>query len=656
MKKWTLVLTVAMIATWPTYVQAQVTSSFPDIWKDKPVPHTGITTDHPFSLLDFRILRDFNTSPRDKGENFTQYKTVYKHIQVNTQMGADSLSQFIIEVAANEVLRGLRIRLLHPNGQLIGLNQQVRMMMQPDHRKQLVINDLKLEPGSELEYELSVKTSGSFAGNDYLQSATPTNQAAFTLIAPEIMTFRFKTSAGLPSVTDSIANGNHYYQMMVSNIPALPTNELYFYQPQLQRIDFALQQVAERKDTVRINWQQFGEDSYIPLVAVSKAEYKQLEKEIHKWPFLQQRLPVPTLIYLVEQYIKTNIAIIPASGDGETMDIISILHNKRAEKAGLTRLMNAVYYILNIPTQVLFTSSRDQLPLDSQLVNGDLPTNVLLYFPALQQALSPTEMNTRFPCYPALWAGIPALRCRDTLIGQESKVFTDFIQTPVVSYTFSNVALEATLADITNPVWEVKQTFSGYPAANVKTAFTNDDGTTESKFKIYNAILPFESGERKPTAIAPENETFTNRPLDKPVQVNSTLLTSSVIENNGNQYIIHIGHLLGGTISAAVKVPENAALPVQIVFPYYQEKRISITLPAGYKVTNKSLFSANISDKGAQPALGYKMRCEQEGNQLHIFVVEWYRQTNFYGAQKMLFQQMMDLIQKIQSQNLVLEK
>ncbi|SKD00316.1 hypothetical protein SAMN05660461_1774 [Chitinophaga ginsengisegetis] len=655
MKKWVLLLAVAGIAILPLSMQAQVNSYFPEIWKDNPQLHTTPSTDAPYTIVDYRMVRDFNVSPRDKAQATSHYKTLYKNIKVNTQRAADSLTRLVMSMEPSEALRGLRIRVIHPGGTVTSLNEQVRMIEMDRERKAIVANNLVLEAGCEIEYELSLKVQYDYAGTDYLQSGIPCNQLSFVLIAPKTLDFMVKPGAGLPALQDSIAGNNHYYQLSMQNMPALPNSDLYFYLPQLKRIDFGLKQAIEGKDTVRMTWQKFGEDSYIPFVAVSKAEYKQLEKELQKWPFLKQRIPVPQMIYLVEQFIKSNYRLVEPSETGETVDIISIIRNKQAEKAGFTRLMNAVYYMLNIPTQILFTTSRDSLLMDSQLVYRQLPTNVLLYFPGLQQALAPTETNTRFPCYPSLWTGIPALRCRDTLVAGESKVLTDFIQTPAPPYTLSNITTEATLRSVTDPTWDVKQSFGGYPASNLKTAFGGTGSTPEGRLQVYNAILPFEPGIRKPTEVKAENEVFNNRTLDKPVLLSSTLLTTSSVENKNNSIVIHVGPLLGGNIPVDIPLPPGD-LPVQITFPYYQERRVIIPLPAGYKVANKEDFSAEINDKGADPALGFKMRCEQDGNQLRIFVLEWYKKTDFSGSSKAVFGQLLERIHTLQQQDLVLVK
>lgn len=655
MKKWVLLLAVAAIAMLPCSIQAQVNSYFPEIWKEKPLLHAVTTTDHPYTILDYRLVRDFNVTRQDKANNWSHYKTIYKNVKINTQAAADSLIQLIMTMEPDETLRGLRLRMLSPNGDVTDLNNQVRMIVLNDNRRAVVANNLVLQPGAELEYELSLKVEYDYAGSEFLQSPLPCNHVSFTLAAPKELEFRFKTSPGVPAPSDSIAGNTRYYQLNMQNVPELKNNDLYYYLPQLKRVDFALHQAIDGKDTIHMTWQQYGEESYVPLVAVSKAEYKQLEKELQKWPFTQQRMPTTQMIYLVEQYVKSNFQLTSPSETGETADIISIIKSRRAEKAGMVRLLNAVYYMLNIPTQMLWTSSRDSLLLDSQLVDRQLARNVLLYFPTVQQALAPTDMGTRFPCYPALWAGIPALRCRDTLIGQESKVLTDFVTTPTVPYTLSNITMDATLQSVTAPVWDVKQSFGGYPGANIKAAFGSAGSATEGKFKIYNALLPFEPGVRKPTAVTTESEVFNNRMLDKPVQLNSTLNTPSLVENKNTQLHIHLGQLLGGTLSADIPLPEEN-LPVQMSFPYYQEKRINIPIPAGYKVANKGDFSADISDKGSQPALGLKMRCEQEGNMLHIYIIDWYRQTDFSGNNKSIFGQMLHTVRKLQQQDLILVK
>ncbi|RFS24826.1 DUF3857 domain-containing protein [Chitinophaga silvatica] len=648
MKKWIFFLTVGICIA--NITTAQSNNYFQDLWKEQPELHTT-TSDAPFTVLNYKVVRDFNVTRKDRSYRCFQYKAIYKSIKVNTRQGADSLHQIMLSFEQNEELVSMRIRAINAKGEVINLDQQVRTIRMPDSRKVIVVRDFGLAPGWEIEYELIMKILYDLSGSDYLQSTTEVENASFQLIAPASYSFKVKPTGGLPPATDSTSNYLRFYTVSARNLAPLVYNELFYFLPQLQRVDFSLDQAIEQKDTVRSSWQHFGQENYIPYVSISKPEYKQLEKELKRWGFLQKPMPLPQLIYQVEQYVKSNYTIVDPVYTKETFDIISILKSKRVEKAGMVRLLSGIYYLLNVQSQILLMSSRDTIPLVPDVVVGEVPKNILLYFPQVQQALAPTEMDSRFPCYPSIWSGITALRCRDTLIGEESKVLTDFITTPVVPYTNSNITLEATLNDWNNPSWEVKQSFGGYPAANIKAAFTNSENNQENKNKILNVLLPFQGGSRRPSAIQLENEKFTNIPLNKPVLLQSTLSTPNLISTTDGQTKLHIGELVGGTMSTALQIPPGD-LPIQLSFPYYQEKRINITVPAGLRLTNINEFNTDIND----PALGYKIKCTQDGQQLRVFIIEWYKNADITGKSKQSFKAIQQKVSQLQKLDMVFSK
>lgn len=655
MKRLIFFLSVICVASLPLLTSAQINNYYPDTWKDNAQPEavalTGAAAEAPYYITSYKIARDFNITNRDKAEAITHYKTVYKRIHINTAAAADSLTQLALTLENGELLRDFRIRSLLPNGKIINLTDQTRSLKLNDGRTAVVVNNIQVQSGGELEYELSLKEMFDYAGADYLQSGIASGQTQFMLVAPRNLQFNFHPANGVSAVTDSVAGNNRYHKVVLHQVPALKNNDFYYFLPQLQRIDFALNSAVEGRDTTRLTWQQFGQDLYIPYVSVSKNEQRQLEKELDRWPFLKYRLPVPQLIYLVEQYIKTNYSLRLASDFSEAQDLSTIIRTKQTDRNGMVKLMMAAYYTLNIPVQLLATASRDTIPLQKNLVNRAAASNILLYFPSQQQALAPTEMNTRYPCYPPLWSNTLALRCRDTLVGTESKVLTDFIMTPQPQYTFSNSTLEASLSSISHPVWKVTQSFGGYGGSNAKNAFIQAT-TTEERNNIFNALLPFLPGARTVVSVEAQNEKFTNAPLDKPVVVNSTLETPGLIVQDGDHYLLSIGPLLAGVQNYRYHLPEGDK-PVQLAFPYYQEKRIHIDLPAGYTLTDKAAFTADITHNNV---LGLKMRCEEENSRLHIFIIEWYSQSELNGEDKKTLGNILDRFRKLQLQQLTLVK
>ncbi|RBL92311.1 hypothetical protein [Chitinophaga flava] len=654
MKQLIFFVIVTFIASLSLQTSAQINNYYPGTWQDNAHTEavTGPIAQQPYYITSYKIARDFNITNRDKAETFTHYKTIYKKIHINTAAAADSLTQLALTLENGEVLRGFRIRAIFPDGKTANLTDQTRSLKLNDNRIAVVVNNIQVQAGCELEYEMSLKIQFDYAGSDYLQSGIATGQTHFMLAAPRNLQFRFHSANGLPAVKDSSSGNSHFHQVALQHVTPLKSNELYYYLPQLQRIDFALNNAIEGKDTTRITWQQFGEDAYIPYVSVNKNEQKQLEKELDRWPFLRQRRPTSQLIYLVEQFIKSNYSLRPASDFFEAPDLGTIIRNKQTDKVGMVKLMMATFYTLNVPVQLLFTASRDTIPLQQDLVNRAAANNILLYFPTEQQALAPTEMDTRYPCYPSLWTNTLALRCRDTLVGTQSRVLTDFITTPQPLYTLSSSTLEASVSNLSAlPSWKVTQSFGGYAGSNVKNAFSQAN-TTELRNAIFNAILPFMPGNRKPLAVEAQNEKFTPLPLDKPVVITSTLETPGLVVQDGGNYIIGIGQILTSNQNYNYSIPEGNR-PIQLAFPYYQEKRVHIELPDGYTLADKAAFTADITNKNL---MGFKMRCEEENGRLNIYTIEWYSQNEFNGDSKKTFEAVMHRLKQLQQQPLILKK
>ena len=74
-------------------------------------------------------------------------------------------------------------------------------------------------------------------------------------------------------------------------------------------------------------------------------------------------------------------------------------------------------------------------------------------------------------------------------------------------------------------------------------------------------------------------------------------------------------------------------------------------------VTHKEDYTADITyNAGTQPIMGFKMRCEEENNRLHIYTIEWYSKSNFTGDSKKTFEAMVQRLKRLQQQHLVLKK
>ncbi|WP_291913381.1 DUF3857 domain-containing protein [Chitinophaga sp. CB10] len=630
-------------------------NKFPDVWPRNAVKHPvpgGPQYNVPFFTLIQRETFDFNVNNEDKAAGIAYYHKLYKSIQIQQTLNRDSFNSVQFSVPGSEETRSLNVRKISADGTATNLARNARAVNNNAGGTTISIEGLEANAGDEIEYELTTKASG-YAGAFIMQSEIPTAEALFRLTAPKTMKFNF--SSNIPGAAPAVSEeGNsNVYTFTRENVAPIRSNPLYNVKPVLARLEFALAEITEGSKTTKINWQDFGKETFIPYAAINKQEARLVEKELGNLPFLKQRMPLPQLLYLLEQYMKNNYQLTPPDPYQQPGDLVEAIRTKRTDKMGMIKLMNAFLYYLNIPTHVLFTSARDEIPLQKDLVNPQLASNVLLYFPTLGQAMAPGEPESRFPCYPANWINLLAVRCHDTLIGDKSEVLTDLINTPLPDYTFSNISMDASLTDLNNPTWEVTQSYGGYAAANVKRGFERAGNDESRKNAAFNSILPLEPAMRKVVSYSATNETFNNYPLDKPVVVKSKLSTPSLVENKGTGKNIKVGNLLSGSLILNPVMPEDT-LPVQLAFPFYFETRLHIDIPQGYKVMNKDDFSASIGDKNEH--LGMKMRLVQDGNKAHIFVVQYFKLVDFKGADKDLFRKIVERVQILKQQELILGK
>jgi hypothetical protein len=639
----------------PLSASSQINRYLPDTWKPQPEPAAATGSGPNYTLLHYAIVRDFNIPESDRQLYITHYKTVYRHIRANRPSPSDSLTQLVIPLERNESYRSAQARISYADGSTLNIRPQMARLK--DGREALVLAPLQMKPGSELEYDLTLKESEDYAGADIMQSTMPCERADYMLVAPADLLFHHKSSNGFPALTSSSENGVQRLKATSGPIPGLqPDNGLYYYQPRLQRVEFALHAEAGKKDTAYNTWQHQGEQLYLQYVSIEQQEYRRLQKELKKWSFLQRNPPLPTLIYQVEQYIKTHYRLVPVADQYELADLSSILHSQNANEAGMVRLMAAVYDMLGIRCQLLFTTARDEVPLDSNLVNLKPAQHVLLYFPTLGQALSPTETSTRFPLYPPGWCNTLALRCRDTLQNNERVVLTDMVQTPQPDYTLHNISLEATLrlnAAHDSLRLQTTQTYGGFPATILRETLSGKK--EEEKKTAYESLLPALPEQRSVHSLQAANESWPDYQPNQPFTLKSIMDAGGLLSNEQGKLQIRIGQLLANALQRQALPPDG--IPVEMVYPFYQEKRLYLELPAGYKVANIADFNTDIHyNEGNTAALGSKITCRQENNRLNIYAIEWYRQTIYDGEARNTFRKILEGADTLRDKVLVLEK
>lgn len=611
-----------------TLAFSQINSYVSNTWETQPQLHHQTDTSVPVTLLKHIAIRDFSRTTEDGSHS----RTIYKRMRINTTKAADSLTQLLIPLEPYEHIRSIDARIIYPDGHIVKV--PALKIYISGNAETVRLSPLKLVAGCELEYDMIVLEITSRAGFEYMQSTTPCNEATFMLVVPPDMLFRSRGRNGFPDVTDSVAfTGVHYFRATAYHVPALFPGDLFYYNTWIQRTEFSLRATT---------WQQPAKDQFLEYVYMENPAYKRLQKEVSKWDFLKNRLPLPTLIYQIEQQIKSQYKLINDPDNYDLSDVEEMLKTKNCNKTGIVKLMESVYYLLGIHTQILFTSTRESVPLDSSIVNIELANNILIYFPELQQALAPASIDTRFPFYPASWTDLLALRCRDTLIDKKAEVLVDFIRTPVTGYTKNNISLEANIDINALGVYNVKlkQTVGGYPGMTIKTIIGNT--LIASLEDQYNSMLP--TGPIRVSGLAHKMQ---NGYWDQPVADTPFILESSFKTDS-----INIGMLINGLVQQYVSSMPPVDIPIEMAYPFYQESRIYITVPEGYKMANTADYIVDIPGT----SLGYKITCKQEDNRITIYALKWFKKSSYNNEEKKVFRKILQADNDIKDKRLYISK
>lgn len=636
--------------------KAQINNYLKDTWQENATlenvaPPMGQQPS--YIIISNIIARDFNLPSSLQYAGVAHLKTLYKRIHINTPAGADSLTQLVLPIEADEKFHYIQARSIYPDGHSNPLKMEPATMT--DGRKAILLLTPQLQAGCQVEYDLTVKVYDSYNGIDQLQSAHPCQSAAFILRAPSKQQFRIHYYNSTDQVNTVEENNVRVYVGTFKNIPPINGSSLYFPAPHILSVGFAL--YKEDKNATPLTWQQWGEQSFIQYVNTDRFEVKRLEKELDKWPFLRQRMPLPALIYQVEHQLKTQYPI-SASDEEGPVDIATMLRSKATTPYGMVRLMASVYYALGIRCQLLFTSARDEMPIDTGLLVPKLAHNVLLYFPDVKLALAPTETNTRFPFIPPMWGNIPGVRTRDTLANNQSKILTDIITTPLPDYTRNNISVEAALrinANADSVQLQCTQTFGGYPATTLRQLLATPKAG--SKEEIFASLLPIPYAGRGVYSQESTQGSWATGNMNEPVTLRTRAAAASMIQHNGKQLLVKLGDLLTNQSPRHELVMPPQDLPVEMAFPFYLERRITFDIPKGYKVTNLASLNKDLhEEENGKQLLGYKMNYRLEDQQLHIYAMEWYQRTTWNGKSKDTFRQIMQLISDLKASTLILEK
>jgi hypothetical protein len=151
------------------------------------------------------------------------------------------------------------------------------------------------------------------------------------------------------------------------------------------------------------------------------------------------------------------------------------------------------------------------------------------------------------------------------------------------------------------------------------------------------------------------NKEFENITENKPFIFHTKVQAAGMVEKAGNRILVKIGEIIGPQVEMYQEKPRM--FPVELPFPHILARKITMEIPAGYRVRNPDdLKLKNVFKENNEVTMGFESGIEISGNTLTVNIVEQYRKTFYTIEQYGPFQKIINAAADFNKIVLVLEK
>jgi hypothetical protein len=605
-------------------VQAQMTDweKAPKLHKVKP----AFIRESAVILSDIRV-QEF-TSEEKKG--LMQTITSKKIIKVLDDNGVESYNKIYLPVYFGAEILELKARTILPNGNVIDLPNDKILDAEEDGRRYKKFALEGVDKGSEIEYIYIVKKEASYFGLEVFQSSnTPYEQASFTLITPDYLSFTVKGHNGFNVAKDSVANNKRFIISSCTDILAIGDEKYGNKDAHVKNVQFKLSYNLSKDKNVRIfTWNELAKNIYSSYSTYTDKESKAVENFI-KTINIKEGATEEEKIITLEDFIKNNINT-DKERIGEDADKIEkIVKTKVSSNNGLYKLFIACMEKLKIDWQIVFPSKRDEIPLDEELENYRLIDELVFYFPSTGRFLEPANASFRYPYITPYWAGGRGLFLQGTTIGNFKTAlasFADIYMQPMGESAHNmEIAMEFN-KNMDSLQIHSKQILVGYGAVVYRPAynFTPKDKLDELSKDIIKSVANSDNVKN----IKVQNTAFTDGFLKKPLIIEGDITSAEMTELAGKKILIKIGIAIGPQVEMYQEKVRQ--LPISIQYPHVLDRNITFTIPDGYQIKNLADINMKITDEDSgKETMGFVSSYKLNGNELKVLIHEFYSVTDY---------------------------
>lgn len=564
----------------------------------------------------------------NKDGSSTEVNLYHEKILLNSDEAVERNNRIYIPFRQDESLLKNQVRVILKDGKIIKFNdKEIQQETNSETGVTYKYFAVKgLEKGATIEKIFILLEQPDLTNNTiYIQESKPTIKFNYEFIYPKHLEFKYKAYAGCPEavIKEDAYKDLNSLTVTAENIEAIDDDVEYGNSKRYaQKFKYKLDNNNATGAQNMFNYKEFASRLYESFnVEIDKKEAKSIE-EFFK---LKKDLPLFDKVAFIENKVKGEI-VYDQYYEGNK-SISQTLKVKKGNETDFVKLLMTAFRHYNIKNEIVFTSNRFKNYFDEDFETTGNLKDVLLYFPDLDMYLHPTFVDERLPIIPYGLAHTPGLFIKEKEFGGAKMGIAkvDFIKISDLTRDTMNITIDLS-KDPENPVVTSDIIFNGYAAIGFQPI---KDYAQPDQYKdiLKNIAKNYSIEADEYLTLKTQNDGLINVGK-KPFILNMKFNSPELVQKAGNNYLVKVGETIGRQSELYDK--KERKIPIEIHYPHYYNRKITLILPDGYKVSNPDetkMYYETIVD--GEKAAVFDSHYKQDNNTFIIDNDEYYKLIDY---------------------------
>lgn len=623
-------------------------------WNTLPAPTGGDTikaVDGAVILLERRIVEIYV----NKESLFEETYVFHKKIRVETHEAINSFNKIYIPLNNVIDIIDIAARFISPTGKEIKISKtdikQIENLDNKGNYKTFVIEGAEI--GGQIEYCYVLRKRFNPFGGFYLQDETPRANVEVIFLYPKKLNYMFRSNNGFAAfVTDDSKEDQTVQKASISYVRGIPKEKYAYYEPNMMSFDYTMAYNNFNSSTRVYSWSKACDRYYSNTFEFTGAESSAIKKLFKK--IVLTATTTEAKVRQIENWVKQNFKVDKNLEDQANLTIN--INLKQCNFSEIAKLYVGLFNEAGIDFEFVKTGDVTKQPFHPDFDAYNYLDYTLFYFPEFNKYLNPEDNEYRLGITPVEFQGEYGLFMKPLVYNEQIKTLgyeIKYIPKQLCTENTDSLDIKVTIdADSKVLKTNTKRVMNGEFARSFQ-SFVNllDDN---KKKELVESLYSMGKEQTEVLRMKIENITPENIGVN-PLIWDLDLQSKSLIQDAGEDLLIRIGETIGQQSELYQENQRNLPISLGILHDYY--RKITVTIPAGYKVDNLKDLNMHVEMKtDDKTGCIFTSEANLTDNTLTIISKEYYLEPNYPASRYDEFRKVINAAADFNKKILLLRK